>query len=119
MNAKIALREGRGLTPAEHQLATTILRLGDRVQDLSIKQLAKAASCSVATVHRLCHKIGLEGYKSLKVELARASDLEARSGNVDINFPFSAGWDARQVSQSMGALYTATCRRRTTSWTQV
>lgn len=105
---RAALQEGRDLTPAERQLATAVLRLGDHVQDLSIKQLAKAASCSVSTVHRLCHKIGLEGYKSLKVELARASELEARSGIVDINFPFSAGWDARQVSQSMGVLYTTT-----------
>lgn len=62
---RAALQEGRDLTPTERQLATAVLRLGVHVQDLSIKQLAKAASCSVSTVHRLCHKVGLEGHKSL------------------------------------------------------
>lgn len=65
------MRESPELTPAEQQLAQTILDLGERLQSMSIKELARVASVSISSVHRLCKKLGLEGYKELKVAYAR------------------------------------------------
>ena len=38
------MRESPELTPAEQQLAQTILDLGERLQSMSIKELARVAS---------------------------------------------------------------------------
>lgn len=108
MDIRRRLREAQGLTPTERQLADAVLSLGERVQDYSIKELARAASCSVATVHRLCRKVGVEGFKELKVEMARSTARGRLQGAVDINFPFSAGWGPRRVATSLESLYVAT-----------
>ncbi|MDD5800310.1 MAG: MurR/RpiR family transcriptional regulator [Coriobacteriales bacterium] len=108
MDVQGRIREAKDLTPAERQLANTILMMGDRLQSCGIKELASAASCSVATVHRLCRKLGLEGFKDLKVQLAKASEHRRLHGDVDINMPFGAGWDASRVASSLDSLYEAT-----------
>ncbi len=100
--------ETPGLTPTEQELAHTIVGLGPRLKDYSIKELAQEAHCSVATIHRLCRKLGLEGFKDLKVEMARAQERIRMTGNVDINFPFDKGWPAARVSASMRSLYEQT-----------
>ena len=102
------IRESRTLTPAEQQLGQSVLALGERLQGLTIKELARAATVSVPTVHRFCRKLGLTGFKELKVELARASAADAAP--VDINFPFAAGEDAEHVAAHLQALYDATLR---------
>ena len=103
------IRESRTLTPAEQQLGQSVLALGERLQGLTIKELARAAAVSVPTVHRFCRKLGLTGFKELKVELARASATAAATP-VDINFPFAAGEDAEHVAAHLQALYDATLR---------
>lgn len=108
MNVERQLREVADLTPTEQQLASTILSLGPRLQSYSIKELAKVASCSVATVHRLCGKLGLEGFKELKVQMARAEAARAIAPQVDINFPFGPGWESDQVAASLENLYRET-----------
>ena len=103
------IRESRTLTPAEQQLGQSVLALGERLQGLTIKELARAAAVSVPTVHRFCRKLGLTGFKELKVELARSS-AAAEAAPVDINFPFTAGEDAERVAAHLQALYDATLR---------
>ena len=109
MDIRRRIRTTSGLTPAEQQLGQSVLALGDRPQDLTIKELARTASVSVPTVHRFCRKLGLTGFKELKVELARAS-ATAEAVPVDINFPFAAGEDAEHVASHLQALYDATLR---------
>ena len=106
------IREARGLTPTESQLATTILELGDRLQGLSIKELARLGNASIASIHRLCKKLGLEGFKELKIEMARSMALRSTAPrrHVDINFPFNSGDRARDVVPSMSSLYETTIR---------
>lgn len=103
------MRENPELTPAEQQLAQTILDLGEHLQSMSIKELALAASVSTSSVHRLCKKLGLEGYKELKVAYAR---VMAKQGPhaipVDINFPFKAGDGPSKITAHMVALYEST-----------
>ncbi len=105
MDIRRHLRENKTLTPTEAQLAKTILAMGERVQDVSIKELAQASATSIATVHRLCKKLGLEGYKELKVALARAYERGRAKDEVDFDFPFEAGWGAAQVASSLKSLY--------------
>ena len=105
MDIRRRLREAKGLTPTESQLASAILAMGERVQGVSIKELAAASATSVATVHRLCKKLGVEGLKELKVEMARATARSERADDVDFDFPFDAGWEPARVAAGMKSLY--------------
>ena len=110
MDIRRRIRETEGLTPAEQQLAEVVLGMGDRLQGLTIKELARAAAVSVPTAHRFCKKLGLTGYKELKVELARASAAAGGAAPVDINFPFGPGENSELVAANLQALYEATLR---------
>lgn len=99
----------QGLTPVEQQMAQAVLAMGDRLQGVSIKEFARAASVSVASVHRFCKKIGLEGFKELKVEVARTVAARAGTGSdVDINFPFGPGERPGRIAAQMRSLYAST-----------
>jgi len=102
------MREAEGFTPTEQELAHTILCLGPRFSDYSIKELAQAAHCSIATIHRLCRKLGLEGMKELKVEMARSLERAQAAGTADINFPFGEGWTAGEVAASIRSVFEQT-----------
>lgn len=109
MNLDARIARARGLTPSERQMAQTVVLLGERLRTVSIKEFARAAHVSIASVHRFCKKLGLEGYKELKVEVART--LAARAGaGVDVNFPFGAGEPPERIVSQMGSLYAATIR---------
>lgn len=111
MDIKRRMREAANLTPTEQQLATCATALGDRLQGYTIKEFAGMANASIPSVHRFCKKLGLEGFKELKVEFARS---EAQRGhavqNVDINFPFAEGDDATTVFEHMASVYETTLR---------
>lgn len=105
------IENARGLTPTEQQLASAARSLGPRLQDYSIKEFAAVAHVSIPSVHRFCKKIGLEGFKELKIEFARAQAMrERRSATVDINFPFSQDDDAETILESISAVYESTLR---------
>ena len=111
MDIERAIRETAGLTPAEQQLAVTVQTMGERIQHCGIKELARAANVSVPSVHRFCKKLGLEGFKDLQVELARAYARHADTmAPIDINFPFGAGDDGAHVARKMESVYEATLR---------
>ncbi len=111
MDIERRMRTAKDLTPTEQQLAQTVLAMGERIQGCSIKELARAASASIASIHRLCKKLGLEGYKELKVELARsAAAHRARPESVDINFPFMSNEHAEAIAPRMELLYETTLR---------
>ena len=62
----------------------------------------------VASVHRFCKKLGLEGFKDLKVELIRQATEAGNRRDVDINFPFDATSTPAQVMERMEGLYQTT-----------
>lgn len=109
MDIKRRLEAARGLTPVEQQLAATAIALGPRVARMGIKEFAHAASASIPSVHRFCKKLGLEGFKELKIEFARS---EAAPGGeaVDINFPFAQGEGAETMLDRMASVYAETVR---------
>ncbi len=105
MDIETRLRRARDLTPTEQQIARTIQALGPRIEGLSIKEFARASSASIASIHRFCRKLGLEGYKELKVEVGRALALSRGRESVDIDFPFAAGDGGEVVSGRLELLY--------------
>ncbi len=66
------------MTPSERKLINYIMDNKQEVQYLSISSLAKNCGISEATITRFSHKLGLAGYNTLKIALAkadRATDL--------------------------------------------
>ena len=102
------IREAARLTPAEQRLAQVVLQLGERMQTITLKELAAAAGVSVPSAHRFCKKLGLEGFKELKVELARAWAHPGSAAAVDINFPFKPNERAAQILPHMESVYATT-----------
>ena len=78
MDIKGRISRATNLTPIEQQLAACVMELDDRLQGYTLKELASYANVSVPSVHRFCKKLGLEGFKQLKVELARSASQNAR-----------------------------------------
>ena len=112
MDIRRKIEEAPGLTPTEQQLGQVALAMGERMRSASIKEFAAAANVSVASIHRFCKKLGLEGFKELKVELARADERRDRAADsdVDIDFPFTADSTPAQIAERMERLYETTLR---------
>lgn len=108
MDIKRRITHGKELTPTEQQLGQTVLAMGEDVRGLSIKEFARQTNVSVASIHRFCKKLGLEGFKELKVELMRAASRADSAPEVDINFPFDATSSAQEISERMARLYETT-----------
>jgi DNA-binding MurR/RpiR family transcriptional regulator len=74
------------LTPAEERVATRVLADPRLASDLTITELAHAASTSETTVLRLCKRLGVKGYPQLRLALAAESAMprEQRMTRSDI-----------------------------------
>lgn len=75
------------LTPAEDRVATKVLADARLASDLTITELALAASTSETTVLRFCKRLGLKGYPQLRLALAAESAMprEQRMAGSDIS----------------------------------
>lgn len=87
MDIRRKITQGKSLTPTEQQLGRTALAMGEDVRGLSIKEFAACANVSVASVHRFCKKLGLKGFKDLKVELIRQRPRRATGATWTSTFP--------------------------------
>jgi DNA-binding MurR/RpiR family transcriptional regulator len=73
------------LVPSKQRVAALILRDPARASTQTISELARAADTSETTVLRLCHELGVSGYRELRVALAAESGWEqGRAGNQEI-----------------------------------
>lgn len=61
MNVLTRIRMGEGLSDGERALAQALLADPERALGESVKQLARRAHVSQATVYRLCEKLGCSG----------------------------------------------------------
>lgn len=78
------LRNRDGFTDTDRALAEYIVAHPDAAADLNIGELAKVTHTSNAAVTRFCHRLGLEGYRAFRLELAR--ELERSRQHVfDVN----------------------------------
>jgi DNA-binding MurR/RpiR family transcriptional regulator len=82
----VALRGLRPmLVPSKQRVAALILRDPARASTLTISELARAAETSETTVLRLCHELGVSGYRDLRVALAAESGREqGRAGAQEV-----------------------------------
>ena len=93
-------------TESEQQVIDYLL---DHLEDLtllSINDLAKKSYTSNATIIRLCHKVGYQGYRQFK--LALLQELEANKYmvcQVDYTLPLQVNETSEQIIQNMFSLY--------------
>lgn len=74
---------------SEKEIGRYILNNGNKVLNMSIKELAKETYTSPATIVRLCKKIGLEGYNDFKIKYSAELQYDHHySDRIDVNFPF-------------------------------
>ena len=77
------------IQPSMRRVAEAVLADPQRAAGMTIVQLAEQCSVSQSTVVRLCHELGLDGYRQLRLALAterglRAADAAANRSNGDI-----------------------------------
>lgn len=105
MSVLHALAHKQGFTNTEAALADYMLHHAEAVVDMNIGELASAAHMSNATVVRLCHKAGVDGYRDLRIQLAaeleRLRSIETRA-NPDI--PFLENQSTRTIMNSISTL---------------
>ena len=100
-----ALQRKHRFTTTEEMLADFVLAHPNEVVAMSASQLAKAAHTSNSAIVRFCSKLGIDGYRSFNVTLAR--ELERRSAQrIDINpdEPFLDGASTQEVLDSVAML---------------
>lgn len=59
------------LSNSEKKLANWIIEYPEQVIKMTVTDLSKEASSSPATIVRLCHSLGLEGFTDLKLQLSK------------------------------------------------
>ena len=105
MNALELLANKPNFTDSECFLADYILANVDRVTEMTIGSLAEATHCSSATIVRLCRKLGLEGYRELRIELARELErARMRILQVNPDRPFIEGANTADIVNSIMVL---------------
>ena len=77
------------LTAAEKKVADYVLNQSERVQFMSITQLAEECGTAEATISRFCRSLKLKGFNAFKIELARHSsaDKPLRHQNHSLDTP--------------------------------
>jgi DNA-binding MurR/RpiR family transcriptional regulator len=100
-----ALRRKHGFTETEEDIADYILAHADEVAGMKIGELSAAAFTSNASIVRLCRKLGVDGYRDFRIELA--SDLErvrVDATNINPDTPFLEGQGTRDIISSVASL---------------
>ncbi|MCI1477293.1 MAG: MurR/RpiR family transcriptional regulator [Clostridium beijerinckii] len=94
------------LTETEKLLANYILENQEQVAGMSLDELAKVSFSSISTIHRLCKKIGLTGFKEFKIKFVEELYSKMnKPGNIDINFPFKKDDTQFQIANNIKQLY--------------
>lgn len=99
------LRQKNDFTGVECEIADYILAHANEVTTMNIGALAQAAYTSNATIIRLCHKIGVGGYRDFRIELARELEkrlLERRT--IDVDTPVLPNQETAEIMSSIAAL---------------
>lgn len=100
-----ALKSKEGFTSTERGVADYILHNAEIIARMSIAELSKATFTSNASIVRLCRKVGLNGYRDLRIALA--TELERRRGalsDIDVNNPFSDKESTATIMRSIAKL---------------
>lgn len=90
---------------SEKEISKYILNHGDIVLEQSIQELAKNTYTSPATIVRLCHKLGLQGYLDFKIKYSAELQYDSSKQRVDVNFPFSKDNTNIEITNSIASVY--------------
>ena len=94
------------MTPLESEIASYILKNKDAVTKLKIQELADILFISKSAIHRFVKKIGFNGFNDLKVSIAKENaDLLENSSYINVNYPFQAKENPRQIAFKLLELY--------------
>ena len=78
----------------------------NKIDDLTINELAKQTHTSNASIIRLCHKIDCSGFPELKIKLIKELEKQKFINNdVDFSFPFTPADSLDEITKSMTNLY--------------
>lgn len=99
------------MTPLESEIASYILKNKDAVTKLKIQELADILFISKSAIHRFVKKIGFNGFNDLKVSIAKENaDLLENSSYINVNYPFQAKDNPRQIAFKLLELYEKTIK---------
>lgn len=91
---------------SEKTIAKYILENGEDILALSIKELAKQTYTSPATIVRLCHKLGLEGFGDFKIKYSAELQFDKKNKKrIDVNFPFDKDDSNSQIAYRIASLH--------------
>ena len=100
-----ALRSRRGFTDTDETLAEYVLSHAEAVSTMNVSQLAKATHVSNSAVVRFCKRLGLDGYRTFRIELARELErARVHAYNISPDRPFLQDASARDVMGSISSL---------------
>jgi DNA-binding MurR/RpiR family transcriptional regulator len=99
----VALRGLRPtLVPSKQRVAALILQDPAYASTQTISELARAAATSETTVLRLCHELGVSGYRELRVALAAESGREqGRTGSQEVGGDISRDDDLDAIVEKV------------------
>lgn len=99
------------MTPLESEIASYILNNKDAVTKLKIQELADILFISKSAIHRFVKKIGFNGFNDLKVSIAKENaDLLENNSYINVNYPFQAKDNPRQIAFKLLELYEKTIK---------
>lgn len=101
----VQLKEERGFTSHEKDVARYILSHTDQIPDMSASQLAKASLTSKATVVRLGQKLGLSGYQEFKLKLVAEINQDSRISQLLAEEPITKDSTYGDIIQILPNLY--------------
>ena len=99
------LRQKRDFTSTEAEIADYILEHRDDIAAMTITELAEATYTSKAAVARMCRKLGLDGYRTFKVNFAVELERQRfEQHDVDFDRPFAKHDGAGAVMRSISLI---------------
>jgi DNA-binding MurR/RpiR family transcriptional regulator len=87
MNVFMQLKKENFFSHNEQLIADFILEHPDQVLNMNTHQLSQQCYVSVATIYRLCEKLGLTGYSELKLKLSQSIHEYMYDEDFDFDFP--------------------------------
>ena len=89
----------------ERILGKYVLENGEKVLNMSTKELAKATFTSPASIVRFCRKLEYEGYNDFKIALsAQLQYTFDRNSETNPNFPFKKRDTIHTIKHSIATL---------------
>lgn len=99
------------LTPLEHTIADYVIQHQEQLLQYSIQELSDILFVSKSAIHRFCSKLGFQGFKELKVAIARDSAQRLEKDElINVNYPFQRFDGPKEIALQLVKLYELTIR---------